>query len=142
MGIKGAKRLMGVSVLSLLLAAPVCAQDTDDVDTSMSSADLSFDNGPDLDRSTVDRARASERDDLDIDVPTVLRDDRKSISKAKLGVLMRLLDIDSELDVDNDDRDRADNIDRDGVDDEDKPKNNDKKKQDIAKKDAKKEAPK
>ena len=153
MGIKGAKGLMRVSVLSLLLAAPAYAQDSDDdTDTSTSSAktsaDSSSDPNADLDRRLSDRASASERDDADLDRPAVLRDDNKAPAKGKPGLRVRLLDIDSELDKDNDDTDRGDNIDRNGVDDEDKPKAKDKQKQDGAKKDAskqdanKKDAPK
>lgn len=151
MGIKGAKGFLSISVLSLLLAGPASAQDSDDTDTSTSSpnsrADSSSDSRADVDRSLSDRASASERDDADLDRPAVLRDDSKSPAKGNPGLRVRLLDIDSELDRDNDDTDRGDNIDRDGVDDDDKPKAKDKQKQDAAKKDAskkdaKKDAPK
>lgn len=142
MGIKSAKSFVSVGLLSLLLVGSALAQDTDDVDTSTSSADnradSSSDPDSDMDRSISDRAAPSERDDGDIDRPAVLRDDAKITPKSKLGVRVRLLDIDSELDADGDDVDRGDNIDRDGVEDQDKPK----KKQDVVKKDApKKDAP-
>ena len=138
MGIKGAKVLMGVSALGLLLAAPLYAQDADE-DTA--SANDRADSDSDVDRSLRDRARASERDDLDLDRPAVVRDEKKAPTKGRPGLRPRLLDLDSELDADDGDNDRGDNIDRDGQDPEDRPKSKDKPgngKQDVAKKDASK----